>query len=145
MFRSHNARHISFYPWVLCCQWALYSSYVPRPKTFIASLAIWDQMSKDVANPLRADEKFVIPNLSLSYRHFVPTHPSHSWFWSESDRIDAKSALWHICCLKILSGFLMEVDELVGSPSCIFDVIVPDEIRKNPLNTATRGCGSSAL
>ena len=28
---------------------------------------------KDVADPLRADEKFVIPNLSLSYRHFVPT------------------------------------------------------------------------
>ena len=28
-------------------------------------------MSKDVA-----DEKFVIPNLCLSYHHFVPTHPS---------------------------------------------------------------------
>ena len=28
-------------------------------------------MSKDVVDPLRADEKFVIPNLSLSCRPFV--------------------------------------------------------------------------
>ena len=82
--------------------------YVPRPKTITASLAMWDQMSKDVADPLRADEKFMIPNLSLSYRHFVPTHPSHSRFWSGSDRIDVKSALW---LHQILSWFLMEVDE----------------------------------
>ena len=111
MFRSHNVRHISFYPSVLCCQWVLYSSYLPRPKTIIASLAIWDRMSKDVGDPLRADEKFMIQNLSLSYRHLVPTHPSHSWFWSGFERIDAKSALRHICCLKFCLDFFMEVDE----------------------------------
>ena len=70
----------------------------PRPKTIIASLAIWDQMSK------RANEKFVIPN--LSYRHFVPTHPSHSWFRSGSDWVDVKSGLRHICCLKFCLDFL---------------------------------------
>ena len=138
MFRSHNVRHISLYPYVLCCQWVLYSSYVPRPKTIIASLAIWDQMSKEIGDPLRADEKFMIQIFSLSYRHFVPTHPSHSWFWSGSHRIDAKSALRHICCLKFCLDFLwrlMDFIQVVGSPSCIFHVIVPDEIRKNLLNT----------
>ena len=53
-------------------------------------------MSKDVADPLRDNEKFVILNLSLFYHHFVPTHPSHSWFLSGSDGIYAKSALRHI-------------------------------------------------
>ena len=89
----------------------LYSSYVLWPKAIIASLAIWDQMSKDVADPLRADEKFVIPNLSLTYRHFVPKHPSHSWFWSGSDRIDAEEHCVTYLLPQILSGFLMEVDE----------------------------------
>ena len=117
-----------------CCQWVLYSSYVPRPKTIIASLAIWDQISKDMADPLRADETFGIPNLSLSYRHFVSTHPSHSRFWAGSDRIDAKSTLRHICCLDFLWR-LRNFMQVVGSPSCIFHIIVPDEIRKNPLNT----------
>ena len=147
---------------MFCCQWVLYSSYVPGPNTIIASLAIWDQMSKDVGDPLRDDEKFMIKNLSLSYRHFVPTHPSYSWFWSESHRIDPKRALRHICCLKFCLDFLrrlMNFIQVVGSPSCIFHVIVPDEIRKIywvhvgadprfPLcedETATRWCGLSVL
>ena len=35
-----------------------------------------------------------------------------------------------------LAGFLVEVDEFytwIGSPLCIFHVIVPDEIGENPL------------
>ena len=48
-------------------------------------------MSKDVADPLRADETFGIPNVSLFYRHFVPTQPADFLFWSGSDRIDGKS------------------------------------------------------
>ena len=148
---------------MLCCQWVLLSSYVPRPKTIIASLTIWDQMSKDVADRLRDDEKFVIPNLSLSYRHFVPTHQSHSWFWSGSDRIDAKSALRHICCLKFCLDFLwrlMNFIEVVGSPIMHISRYCVGwnqeksteymEVRdpKFPLcedETSTRGCGSSAL
>ena len=54
-----------------------------------------------------------------------------------SDRIDAKSALRHICCLNLCLDFLgrlMNFIQVVGSPSCLFHVIVPDEIRKNPLN-----------
>ena len=66
-------------------------------------------MSKDVADPLRADEKFMIPN--LTYRYFVPTHPSHSWFWSGSDRIDAKSVFATYLLPLFLSGFLMEIEE----------------------------------
>ena len=95
-------------------------------------------MSKEVADPLRADYKFVIPNLSLSYHHFVPTHPSYSWFRSGFERNDVKSALRHICCLKFYLDFLWRLVnsiQLVGSPSYIFHVIVLDEIRKNPLNT----------
>ena len=95
-------------------------------------------MSKDVADPLRADEKFVIPNLFLFYHHFIPTHPSHSWFSSGSDRIDAKNILRHISCLKFCLDFLWRLRnfiQVVGSPSSIFHAIVPDEIRKNPLNT----------
>ena len=117
---------------MLCCQWELYSSFVPRPKTTIASLAIWDQMSKDVGDPLR-------PMKSLWFRiylhlivSFVPTHSSHSWFWSVFNRIDAESALRHICCLKLcldLLWRLINFIQVVGSPSCIFHVIVPDEIR----------------
>ena len=135
---------------------------VPRPKTIIASLAIWDRMSKDVTDPPRANKKFVIPNLSSSYHHFVPMQPSHSWFWSGFGRIDAKSALGHICCLKLGLDFLWRLKnfiQVVGSPSCIFHVIVSDKIRKIlwihggavprfPLfedETTTRGCGSSAL
>ena len=114
----------------LCCQGVLYSSYVQRPKTILASLAIWDQMSKDVTDPLRADEKFVIPNISLFYRQFVPTHPSHSWFWSGSDRNDAKSALRHIFCLEFCLDFLWRLVnfiEVIGSSSCIFHVNMPDQ------------------
>ena len=65
-------------------------------------------------------------------------HPSHSWFWSGSDRIDLKSALRHLCCLKFCLDFLwrlMNFIQIVRSPSCIFHVIVQDEIRKNLLNT----------
>ena len=94
---------------MLCCQWVLYSSYVKRPKTIIASLAILDQMSKDVTDPLRADEKFMIPNLSLSHSHFVPTHPSNSCFWSGSDRCEEHFATYLLP--QILFGFLMEVGE----------------------------------
>ena len=90
------------YPYAFCCQLVLYSSHVPRPKMIIASLARWNQKSKGVAYPLRADEKFVILNLS---HHFVPMHPSHSWFWNGSDWIDAKSALRLICCLNICLNF----------------------------------------
>ena len=64
--------------------------HVPRPKMIIASLTRWGRKSKDVALPMRADEKFVIPNLS---HHFVSTHTSHFWFWSGSEGFDAKSAL----------------------------------------------------
>ena len=154
--RSHDVSHISFYPWEFCCQWVLYSPYVPRPKMTIASLAIWDRKSKDMAHPLRANGKFVIPNLS---HHFVPTHPSCCW--SGSDWIATKSALWQICCLKLCLEFLwrfLNFIQVVGSPSGIF--IVPDEVGKKssgihggtnprvPLcedETATRGCGLSAL
>ena len=57
--------HISFYPLSFCCQWLPNSSYVPRPKGIIASLARWDRKSKDVAHLLRTDEKFVILNFDL--------------------------------------------------------------------------------
>ena len=108
------------------CQQGLYSSYVPRPKTIIASLAICDQMSNDVADPLRADGKYVIPNISLSYRHLLLTHPSDSWFWSGSDRIDAKSAFRHICCLKFCLDFLwrlMNFIQIVGSHCTYFTLL----------------------
>ena len=123
---------------MLCCQWVLYSSYVPRPNTIMTSSVIWDQMSEDVADLLRADEKFVIPNLSLSYRHFVSMHPSHSWFWSGSDRIDAKSALRHICCLRFCLDFFMEVDEsYTGSwfPIMHISHYCAGWNQENPLNT----------
>ena len=99
----------------------------------IASLAKFDRKSKDVAHPLRADDKFVIPNLSP---HFVPMRPSHSWFGSGSDLIDAKSALWQICCLNICLDFLWRLVNFiqsVGSPLGIFHIIVSDGIGKIPL------------
>ena len=70
--RSHDVSHISFYSKGFCCQWVLYSSYIPRPKMIIDSLARWSRKSKDVAHPLRANGKFVIPNLS---HHFVLMPP----------------------------------------------------------------------
>ena len=59
--------------------------------------------------------------------------PKPSWFWSGSDRIDAKSTLRHICCLKFCLDFLwrlMNFKQVVGPPSCIFHINVPDKIRK---------------
>ena len=81
---------------------------------------------------LKANEKFVISNSS---HHFVPTHSSHPSLWSWSNWIDAKSALWQICCLKLCLDFLSLINfiQVVGSPSCIFHSIVPDEIKNNPL------------
>ena len=125
--------HISFYHLPFFCQWVLYSLYVPRPKISIASFVRSDRQSKDVTHPLRADEKFLVPNIS---HHFEPTHPRHSWFWSWSDWIDAKSTLRQICCLKLRLDFLwrlIDFIQVVGSPSCIFHAFVPDEIGKNPL------------
>ena len=104
-----------------------------RPKTIMALLTRWDRKSKDVAHPLRANKKFVIPNLS---HHFVPMHPSHFWFWSGSDYIDMKSALRQICCPKLCLDFLwglINFIHVVGSPSCISHVIVLDGTRNNPL------------
>ena len=89
--------------------------------------------SKDVAHPLWANEKFVVPNSS---HHFVPTHPSHPWLWSGPNWIHVKSTLRHICCLKLCLDFLwrlMNFIQVVGSSSCIFHVTVPDEIKNNPL------------
>ena len=111
----------------------LYSSHVPKPKVIIASLARWDRKSKDIAHLLRADQKFVIPNLS---HHFVPMHPSHFWFWSGSDWIDEKSALRQICSLNLCLNFvwrLVNFIQAVGSPSGLFHIIVSYEIGKNPL------------
>ena len=88
---------------------------------------------KDVAYPLRAYENFLIPNSSL---HFAPTHRSYPWLWSGSNWIGVKSALQQICCLKLCLDFLwrlMNFIQVVGSPSCLFHAIVPDEIKINPL------------
>ena len=77
--------------------------------------------------------KFVIP---YSSHHFVPTHPSLPWLGSGSNWIDVKSALRQICCLKHCLDFLWRLTnfiQVVGSPSCIFHAIVPDEIKNNPL------------
>ena len=87
--------------------------------------------SKEMAHALKADEKFVIPNLS---HHFIPTHPTHSWFWSGSDWIDAKSALQQICCINL--DFLWRVMNFiraVASPSGIFLFMVSDAIGKKSL------------
>ena len=129
----HDESHISFYPYVFCCQSVMYSSHVPGPVMIIASLARWNRKSKDVTYPLRANEKFVIPNLS---HHFVPMNQSHTWFWYGSDLIGAKSALQQICCLYLCLNFLwwlVNFIQVVCSPSCIFRVFVLEEIGKKNL------------
>ena len=115
-------------------QWVLYSSYVLRPKTNIASLAIWNQMSS--MWPIHWG-----PIKSLWFRiylYLIVTLYQRTQAIPGFDRIDAKSVLRHICCLKFCLDFLwrlMNFIHLVGSPSCIFHVIAQDKITTNPLNT----------
>ena len=100
-------------------------------KTSIPSMTRWNRKSRNLAHPLKANEMFAILNWSLCTNAHKPFLVL-IWVWLN----------WCEECFTTnllpqnLSGFLVEVDEFytrVGSPSCIFHVIVPDEIWKNPL------------
>ena len=79
-----------------------------RPKTIIASLTRWDRKSNDMAHPLRANKKFDFEFISSLFA------------------ITPKPFLVLIC---VWLNFI----EVVGSPVCIFHVIVPDEIGNDRL------------
>ena len=98
-----------------------------KPNMMIASLAIWDRKSKDLAHPLRANGKFVIPNLS---------HHAHKlfliWVWLNC----YKERFMTNLLPQTLSGFLLEVIEFytgswfpIGHISCC----CAGWNRKNPL------------
>ena len=152
------------------CQWVLHSSFVPKPKTIIASLTRWDQKSKDVAHPLKSSEKFMIPNLSHHFYQRTQAIPGSDlglieFIFSGSDWIyySYEERFMTNGLLQYLAEFLVEFDEFhTGSwfpivhisrycAGCNREKSTGIHGGADPRfhlcqeDTATRGCGSSAL
>ena len=86
----------------------------------------WNRKSKDMVHPLRADEKFVIPNLS---HHFVQIHSSHSWFWYGSDWALYDKFVASISVRISCGGWWILHRQSVPHQG-IFHIIASDEINK---------------